>query len=61
MKGMERQKRRRGSGLRRLAPMLALAALAAAFLVYAGQYYRADETTRSMLESDEAVSVVQTD
>ena len=61
MKGMQGWKRRRGSGLRRLAPMLALAALAAAFLVYAGPYYRADETARSMLESDEEVSVVQTD
>lgn len=31
------------------------------FLVYTGQYYRADETAIASLKSDEAVSVIQTD
>lgn len=44
-----------------LIPAALIAALAAAFLIYAGQYYRAGAAARSMLESDETVSVTQTD
>ena len=44
-----------------LIPAGIIVLLAAIFLIYAGQYYRADTFALSMLESDEKVSVMPTD
>jgi len=44
-----------------LIPVLVIVLLAGAFFVYAGDYYRADASALSALESDQSVSVVQTD
>ena len=46
--------------LKWLIPVGVLAALAAAFLIYAGIYYRADETALAALASDGAVTVEKT-
>ena len=47
--------------LKWLIPLLALLLLAAAFLVFTGIYYHADEAALAALESDAAVQVVRTD
>ena len=44
-----------------LVPVSVAVILSAAFLIYTGQYYRAGTVAHSMLESDETVSVTQTD
>ena len=56
MKGENRKKSRRWP-----IPVLVIALLIAAFLIYTGRYYRAGDVARSMLESDETVLVTQTD
>ena len=45
----------------RFIPLAVIAALAAAFLIYTGEYYHASDTARAMLESDGAVKVIRTD
>ena len=45
----------------RFIPLAVIAALAAAFLIYTGEYYHAGDTARAMLESDGAVKVIRTD
>ena len=42
-----------------LIPVLVIAVLCIAFLVYTEQYYHAEETARTALESDESVTVTQ--
>ena len=42
-------------------PAVAILLLSIAFLVYAEQYYRADETAHAALKSDETVKVIQTE
>ena len=42
-------------------PILVLVLLVGAFFIYTGQYYHADETALSALESDDKVTVTQTD
>ena len=44
-----------------IVPVIFLAVLLSAFLVYTGLYYHADSTALAALESDETVSVAQTD
>ncbi|MBQ4177211.1 MAG: alpha/beta hydrolase [Lachnospiraceae bacterium] len=44
-----------------LVPVSVVVILAAAFLIYTGQYYHAGAAAHSMLQSDETVSVTQTD
>lgn len=56
MKGKNRKKSRRWP-----IPVLVIALLIAAFLIYTGRYYRAGDVARSMLESDETVLVTRTD
>ena len=59
---MRTQRGRRGTKKWKwLIPALGIVILAAAFLVYAGIYYRAGTVAQAMLESDETVAVVQTD
>ena len=56
MKGKNRIRNRRWP-----IPVLVIALLIAAFLIYTGRYYRAGDIARSMLESDETVLVTRTD
>ena len=49
-----------GKRIRRLIPILLLAALILAFFVYTGDYYRADAQALAALESDGAAAVVRT-
>ncbi len=42
-------------------PVCLIVLFGAVFLIYTGQYYHADETAQSALQSDESVTVVQTD
>ena len=44
-----------------LIPVIVLAALAGAFLLYTGSYYHADASALAALQTDEAVSVIPTD
>ena len=56
MKGENRKKSRRWP-----IPVLVIALLIAAFLIYTGQYYRAGDVAHSMLQSSETVLVTRTD
>ena len=47
--------------LKWIIPVFVLGLITAVFLIYTGTYYHADETAKAALQSDETVSVVQTE